>query len=87
MLRDSSWKISFSGAHYQDLSLPCSMKFDERVPLHSSVACAWGVCVGGGGHIEEMGKCPPPPPPPPLEKVGFLINKQTCRGAHQCQGQ
>lgn len=51
MLRDSSWKISFSGAHYQDLSLPCSMKFDERVPLHSSTAGAWetwGVCVWGG---------------------------------------
>lgn len=69
MLRDSSWKISFSGAHYQDLSLPCSMKFDERVPLHSSMAGARGVLRegreegGGRGHIEEMCKQPPPTQP------------------------
>lgn len=75
MLRDSSWKISFSGAHYQDLSLPCSMKFDERVPLHSSMAGAQGVLRegreegrGGRGHIEEMCKQPPPPPPSVVKK-------------------
>lgn len=62
MLRDSSWKISFSGAHYQDLSLPCSMKFDERVPLlQLSSAGAWEAFGGGGGHIVEM--CKPAPRP------------------------
>lgn len=81
MLRDSSWKISFSGSHYQDLSLPCSMKFDERVPLHSSMTGAWEVWGGvrWGGGIK--GKCIAPPHLCPSirgKKVFFffkLINK------------
>lgn len=87
MLRDSSWKISFSGAHYQDLSLPCFMKFDERVPLHSSATGAWETRRGVvWTEIEQM-HSNPTPAPPSMKKVSFLINKQTCRGAHQCQGQ
>ena len=60
-LKGVNWKISFSGAHYQDLSLPCFMKFDERVPLHSSAAGAWEARVGGGWtEIEEMCNNPTP---------------------------
>lgn len=71
MLRDSSWKISFSGSHYQDLSLPCSMKFDERVPLHSSMADAWEAW-GGGRHIEEM--CNPPRLRPTIHEKKCFFN-------------
>lgn len=54
MLRDSSWKISFSGARYQGPSLLCTMKFDVRASPQLNGLCAVPMGGGCGGCCQDL---------------------------------